>query len=254
MPVADPLRVLVYGAGGRMGRAVLDLLEQSSGLRLVAAVSRSDHPLPDRVPAYPATALATVPAFDVAIDFSLAPAFDALLSLCTERGAALVSGTTALSLEQRAAMEVAAARIPILWSSNFSIGVAVLQGLVERAAAQLADWDCEIVEAHHRRKLDAPSGTALSLGEAAARGRGESFAWVSRGGQAGAREIGSIGIASLRGGSVVGEHSVHLLADGERIELSHRAEDRTVFARGALHAATILPGRPAGLYALVDLI
>jgi 4-hydroxy-tetrahydrodipicolinate reductase len=251
---SDPVRLLVYGAGGRMGSAVLSLLPQVPGLRLVAAVSRSDHPLPPDVPDYPAEALATVPDFDVAIDFSLAPGFDPLLDECLRRGAALVSGTTGLSPSQRLAIEQATQRIAVLWTSNFSPGMAVLQRLVERAAAALPDWDCEILDLHHRHKRDAPSGSAISLAEAVTRGRGDQPGWSMRDSDSGLRRTGEVSIASQRGGEVVGEHTVSLFGPHERLELTHRAEDRGVFAYGALLAAERLIGRPAGLYQLADLI
>lgn len=251
---SDPARLLVYGAGGRMGSAVLSLLPKAPGLRLVAAVSRSDHPLPAGIPTYPADALATVPDFDVAIDFSLAPAFDPLLAECVRRDAVLVSGTTGLSPSQRLAMEQAADTIAVLWASNFSPGMAVLQRLVSLAAAALPDWDCEILDLHHRHKRDAPSGTAISLAEAVTTGRGDPPEWSMRDFDSGLRRTGEVSIASQRGGEVVGEHTVSLFGPHERLELAHRAEDRAVFAYGALLAAQRMIGRPAGRYELVDLI
>jgi 4-hydroxy-tetrahydrodipicolinate reductase len=250
----DPIRLLIYGAGGRMGRAVIDLLPQFPGLRAEAAVSSSHPDLPSDVAVFSADQMAAAPPFDVAIDFSLHSAFDLLLAECLRRGAALVSGTTGLSLAQKAAMDAASGRIALLWSSNFSPGVAVLSRLVEVAAAALPDWDCEILDLHHRNKRDAPSGTAISLAEAAARGRGDGARWVSRHGVESARGADEIGIASLRGGDVIGEHSVVLLGPHERIELSHRAHDRSVFAYGALVAAQRLAGRPPGQYRLGDLL
>ena len=176
------------------------------------------------------------PAFDVAIDFSLAEAFDPILALCVSRGAALVSGTTGLDAAQRDAIQASSARIPMLWASNFSLGVAVLAELVERAAQALHGWDCDIVEVHHSQKQDAPSGTALTLGAVAE--------------QAGATPR----YASLRAGDIVGEHTVQFSGQGERIELIHRATNRDIFARGALHAATRLAGRAPGNYSLRDLL
>jgi 4-hydroxy-tetrahydrodipicolinate reductase len=233
-----PTRLLVHGAGGRMGQAVLRLCPTSAdGCQVVAAVSRKvGQRVVDGVPQFAAAELAAVPAFDVAVDFSLPEAFDAVLALCLERSAAFVSGTTGLSPAQRDAMEAAAVRIPILWASNFSLGVAVLHDLVERAARRLSGWDCDIVEVHHARKVDAPSGTALTLGAAAER--------------SGARPR----YASLRAGDVVGEHTVQFAGLGERIELVHRASSRDVFAHGALHAAARMRGRRPGLYRLADLL
>jgi 4-hydroxy-tetrahydrodipicolinate reductase len=250
----DPIRLLLFGAAGRMGQAVLSVLPEYPQVELVVAVSRSDHPLPPGIPVFPSTALAGVPEFDVAIDFSLAPAFSRLLELCLDRRAALVSGTTGLSSADRHAIEQAGTRIPLLWSSNFSIGAAVLCVLAERAARLLADWECEIVETHHRRKIDAPSGTALALAESVARGRGEDTVWRDRIGSVGPRTPGTIGIASLRGGDVVGEHVATLFSEGERIELGHRAQDRRVFARGAVRAAHWIAGREPGIHQLADLV
>jgi 4-hydroxy-tetrahydrodipicolinate reductase len=190
----------------------------------------------DGVAYFAASELSGVPDFDVAVDFSLPDGFDRLLALCVERGTGLVSGTTGLAQAQREALHSAARRIPVVWASNFSLGVAVLTDLVERAAQALHGWDCDIVEAHHVHKQDAPSGTAISLGEAAGRG--------------GARPR----YASLRAGDIVGEHTVQFTGLGERIELVHRAASRDIFARGALHAAQRLAGRPPGDYRLTDLL
>ncbi len=221
-----------------MGQALLRLCtERAVECIVVAAVSRKPvQRVVDGVPQFAASELMGVPAFDVAIDFSLPEGFDPLLALCRQRGAALVSGTTGLSDSQRQALTDAAADIPVLWAANFSLGVAVLEELVERAAAALAGWDCDIVETHHVHKKDAPSGTALALGTA-----------VGRGG-ATAR------YASLRAGDVIGEHLVQFTGIGERIELVHRATSRDVFARGALHAASRLKGREAGTWRLRDLL
>ena len=221
-----------------MGQALLRLCaEPDSGCVVVAAVSRKvGQRVVDGVPQFAATELHGVPDFDVAVDFSLPEAFDAILALCLERGLPLVSGTTGLEPAQRAAIEAASARIPVLWASNFSLGVAVLHDLVQRAARALPGWDCDIVEVHHARKVDAPSGTALTLGAA-----------VEQGGAAPR-------YASLRAGDVVGEHTVQFTGHGERVELVHRATSRDVFARGALHAARRLRGRAPGQYRLADLL
>ncbi|MFD0738149.1 4-hydroxy-tetrahydrodipicolinate reductase [Lysobacter koreensis] len=232
------IRILIHGASGRMGQALLRLAAERDDAKVVAAVSRAQpaQRVVDGVPYFAAKEMHGVPAFDVAIDFSLAGGFDGILGLCAERDAALVSGTTGLSDAQRAALESAATRIPVLSSANFSLGVAVLSELVERAAAALPGWDCDIVEAHHVHKKDAPSGTALALGACAEHGGA------------------SPRYASLRAGDIVGEHFVQFTAAGERIELNHRATNRDIFARGALHAATRLPARVPGLYRLRDLL
>ena len=229
--------ILVHGASGRMGQAVLRLGAAEDAAAIVGAVSRKvGQRVVDGVPQFAASELAGVPAFDVAIDFSLAEAFDPVLAACAARGAALVSGTTGLSDAQRAALDAAAATIPVLWASNFSLGVAVLEDLVARAAATLPGWDCDIVESHHVHKRDAPSGTALTLGAAAVSG--------------GATPR----YASVRAGDIVGEHLVQFASQGERIELVHRATSRDIFAKGALHAARWLAGRAPGRYALRDLL
>jgi 4-hydroxy-tetrahydrodipicolinate reductase len=220
-----------------MGQTLLRLMAEQPSLTLAAAVAP---PVPETdllgQPFHPAAELESAPDFDVAIDFSLPVAFDGILALCAKRRAAFVSGTTGLSAQQRAVLQTASAQIPVLWASNFSLGVAVLEDLVERAAGVLAGWDCDIVESHHTRKLDAPSGTALTLGAAAERGGADPR------------------YASLRAGDIVGEHMVQFAGQGERIELIHRATNRDIFARGALHAASRLAGRAPGHYRLRDLL
>ena len=230
-------RLLIHGANGRMGQALQRLADSAGSSSVVAAVSRKVGPrVIDGIPQFAASELAGVPEFDVAIDFSLPEGFDAILALCAARGKPLVSGTTGLSEAQTAAMEAASTRIPLVWASNFSLGVAVLHDLVERAARVLPGWDCDIVEAHHTRKLDAPSGTALTLGTVA--------------GQGGATPR----YASLRAGDIVGEHLVQFATAGERIELIHRATNRDIFARGALHVAHTIQGRSPGRYRIADLL
>lgn len=236
--MSEPTRILIHGASGRMGQALLRLCAEQPGCRIVAAVTRRSpaQRVVDGVPFFAASELSGAPAFDVAIDFSLPEGFDPVLALCVARGAALVSGTTGLSDSQRGALETASAGIPVLWASNFSLGVAVLTELVERAAVALKGWDVDVVEAHHTQKKDAPSGTAITLGDAA--------------GSAGA----SVSYASLRAGDIVGEHTVQFTGPGERIELIHRAGSRDIFARGALHAACRLTGKPPGTYQVRDLL
>lgn len=237
--MSAPIRVLIHGASGRMGRALLRLAAADPRLALVAAVSSRGAPVAEALdlPMFSSASPDAVPAFDVAIDFSLAPGFDAVLALCSQRGVPLVSGTTGLEASQFAALDQAAARIPVLWAANFSLGVAVLTDLVQRAAAVLPEWDCDLVEAHHTQKRDAPSGTALALGEAIRQVRGSGPAY-----------------ASLRAGDIVGEHLVQFAGLGERIELVHRASNRDIFARGALECAIRLTGRPAGRCSVADLL
>ena len=235
--MTEPTRLLVHGASGRMGQALLRLAADRGDLRVVAAASRHrPDALPEGAVWIAADSLRDAPEFDVAIDFSLPEAFDAVLALCAERRAALVSGTTGISEAQRDALNRAGTSIPTVWAANFSLGVAVLGDLVERAARTLAGWDCDIVESHHVHKRDAPSGTALALG--------------TRAGAGGAAPR----YASLRAGDIVGEHLVQFATAGERIELVHRATSRDIFASGALHVAGRLHGRPAGMYRVVDLL
>lgn len=233
----ETVRLLIHGANGRMGQALQRLCREGGACSVVAAVSRKvGQRVVDGVPQFAAAELSAAPDFDVAVDFSLAEAFDPVLALCLDRGRPLVSGTTGLSAAQRAAIVSAGERIPVLWASNFSLGVAVLVELVEQAARALQGWDCDVVEAHHTQKQDAPSGTALTLGEAA--------------GQGGADPR----YASIRAGDIVGEHLVQFTGAGERIELLHRAGNRDIFARGALHAASRLAGRTPGVYRIRDLL
>ena len=214
-----------------MGRALLRLAAQREDLQVVAAVSLSGAPIAEAgpVPVLPAAMLGEAPDFDVAIDFSLPDAFDGLLAVCVNRGKALLSGTTGLSAAQDAALAAAGERIPVMWATNYSAGVAVLAELVRQAAAALPGWDADIVEAHHTLKKDAPSGTALTLGAAVVTGRGSPPHF-----------------ASLRAGDIVGEHTVLFSGHGERLELVHRATHRDIFARGALDAAVRLATLGAG--------
>jgi 4-hydroxy-tetrahydrodipicolinate reductase len=210
-----------------------------------------------------AAAAAEDPAFaidqdhgDVLVDFSAPAALQQSLDRAVSAGIPILIGTTGLDDLAGERIAAAAKNVPVLRGANTSLGVALLADLVERAAKVLgADWDIEIAETHHRMKADAPSGTALMLGEAAARGRGEALN-VERGrdGIGLKREPGAIGFASLRGGTVAGDHDVMFLGPDERLILSHRAENRTIFARGALAAARFLVGRPAGLYSMRDVI
>ena len=233
-----PTRLLIHGASGRMGQALLRLAAEDSLLQVVAAVVRKPpiQRVIDGIPHFAASELSGAPAFDVAIDFSLPEGFDPVLALCVERGVGLVSGTTGISESQQAALAAAATRIPLVWATNFSLGVAVLAELVERAARALPGWDCDIVETHHVHKKDAPSGTALTLGESAQHGGAEPR------------------YASLRAGDIIGEHFVQFTGLGERVELVHRATNRDIFARGALHAAKQLRQRGPGQYRVRDLV
>lgn len=239
------VRVLLNGAGGRMGRALL------------AVSAEQDRVLVEPLPRVAdAASLPSSIGGDVLVDFSVPAGLHVAIALAAQLNLPLLSGTTGLDVTHERALDALAHHVPVLQASNFSLGLAALRRCASELAKQL-DWDCEIVEAHHRMKRDAPSGTALSLVEAMQQARGQPTAWRDRCAEASAgqrREPGSLGVAVIRGGSVVGDHSVHFLGEGERIELVHRADDRQIFARGALHAALRLPGRTAGRYQLDDVL
>jgi len=228
----QPIRLTLIAPNGRMGRAVADAAEADGGFTIDA-----DHG-------------------DVIVDFSAPAALQASLDRAVSAGVPILIGTTGLDDLAANRIEIASREVAVLRAANTSLGIAVLSDLVERAASMLGtDWDIEIVEMHHRMKADAPSGTALALGDAAARGRGgkateERF----RLGTGLTREPGAIGYAALRGGTVPGDHDVVFAGSDERVILSHRAESRTIFARGALAAARFLRGKPAGLYSMRDVI
>ena len=236
----------IIGANGRMGRAIASVLEEDGRAQMAGGADQGDDPA------------ALAKNCDVLIDFSSPAALTGSLAAAEAAGRPLVVGTTGLGTEHQAAIDRAANRIAVLQAANMSLGVNLLAHLVREAAARLGpDWDIEIAEMHHRHKVDAPSGTALLLGQAAAEGRGidlEASSDRARDGITGAREPGHIGFASLRGGSVAGDHLVVLAAEGERIELGHRAENRSIFARGAVQAALWLHGRSPGRYAMTDVL
>ena len=255
MTSSPPLRIAVAGALGRMGRAVTQAVEGRPDLDLVARFDRSEGGADGLT-----SRDAALEGADVVIDFT-APqvSLDLALSCAARARPALVVGSTGFSAEQDEALQRAAERVAIVRAGNFSLGVNLLIGLVRQAARALpaADYDVEILEAHHRRKVDAPSGTALMLGEAAAQGRGVELAAVSqtvRDGITAARPEGAIGFASLRGGGIVGEHSVLFAAEDEIVTLSHSARDRSLFARGALAAAVWVSDKPPGLYDMQDVL
>lgn len=234
-----------------MGRAIAQVAIEA-GLEIAGGTDR--HGGDDLIPGLAITTdpLALAEKSDVLIDFSVPGALSTHLDACIAAKKPILVGTTGLEAAHHALVDQAARSIPVLQTGNTSLGVNLLAALVERAAAGLdEDWDIEIVEMHHRHKIDAPSGTALMLGEAAARGRGITLADHSergRDGITGARARGSIGFAALRGGSVPGDHQVIFAAEGERIEIGHRAENRVIFARGAVKGARWLIGQPIGRY------
>jgi len=259
----DPVRILLSGATGRMGRAVAELATLDPAFRVIGGLDRVTHdePLPGVPRVADASAFAElVSQADVIIDFS-APDFLAELLTGFADGVprvALVVGTTGLGPDVERLLEVESLRRPVLRAANFSVGVNLLLSLVAIAARALGDdWDVEIVEAHHRRKEDAPSGTAIALGEAAAAGRSRALGDVRRDcrtGRPGVRPPGEIGFHAVRGGEVVGDHHVHFIGERERIEITHRASDRSLFAAGALRAAGWIAGRPAGHYTMTDVL
>jgi 4-hydroxy-tetrahydrodipicolinate reductase len=252
----------ILGARGRMGDALLEAITTTPGAVLAGATERAGHAdlgalladtvrMTDDVTAALSTAL-------VGIDFSAPAALQRHLDTAVSLGRALVIGTTGFEPSHDAAITRAAQHIPILQAANMSLGVTLLAALVRQAAAALGpDWDIEIAEMHHRHKVDAPSGTALLLGRAAAQGRGVHLSDVElrgRDGITGSRPAGGIGFASLRGGSVAGDHQVIFAGDQERVELGHRADSRAIFARGAVKAALWLAGKPAGRYRMEDVL
>jgi 4-hydroxy-tetrahydrodipicolinate reductase len=252
-----------------MGRAVLSCILEADDLAVVGAVTETGDPLLGRDAGELVGAPSIgVPLTDersqglnkaqVAVDFTLPIVTEANLRACVEHGTALIIGTTGLEARQQRAMEKAAHEIPIVYARNMSVGVNVFMELVGRAAKALGDgYDVEIAETHHRHKVDAPSGTALALGERVAVARGRKLADLAvyeRRGQIGPRVPGTIGFAVTRGGSVVGEHAVRFIGTEEEVEFSHRAGDRTTFARGALRAARWAAGRAPGLYTMADVL
>lgn len=239
--MAEPIRLAVNGAGGRMGRLVLQ-------------AAAADPRFGAIIPCGRVTNWQQVPAVDVVIDFSTPAGFTNALDYCLVHRAMLVSGTTGLGDELLHRLDATRAQIASLHAANFSLGVALLTRFVAEAAAAVPDWDLEIVEAHHAAKRDAPSGTALALGRAAAAARHVGFDAVARYEHGGEREPGSIGFASLRAADIVGEHTALLATAGERIELTHRATDRGIFARGAVAAAAWLAEQGAGRYTMADVV
>lgn len=238
-------RLGIIGSGGRMGRAIAQAITDA-GHELAGGVDRDEDVSP------------LAAASDVLIDFSSPAALEGNLDAAVAAGVPILVGTTGLEERHHWLLDQAADKIPVLQTGNTSLGVNMLAFLVEEAAKRLGeDWDIEIVETHHRMKVDAPSGTALLLGEAAARGREVGLSNVAvrgRDGITGARESGTIGFAALRGGSVAGDHTVHFLADNERLSLSHIAENRGIFARGAVKGALWLVGKPAGRYGMREVL
>jgi 4-hydroxy-tetrahydrodipicolinate reductase len=262
------MRLVVAGAGGRMGRTLVKAVADSNAVTLVGALEQEGSRFIGRDAGELAgvgpngVAIGSNPAAlakaDALLDFTSAKASVEFAAQAAKSGMVHVIGTTGLSSADEAAIKSAAAKAIIVKSGNMSLGVNLLAALVRRVAQTLDDeFDIEILEMHHNKKLDAPSGTALLLGRAAAQGRGIDFDQrkvMAREGQTGARKPGDIGFANLRGGSVVGEHHVIFAGPAERIELAHKAEDRMIFARGALRAALWARGKKPGLYSMADVL
>jgi 4-hydroxy-tetrahydrodipicolinate reductase len=262
------IRIAVAGASGRMGRTLIRGVAESPDMQLAFALERPGHSmlgtdagalagLPANGVSLTDDSLAALAASDAVLDFTTPPASVSLSELAAQARSVHIIGTTGFSDAEFARLKASARHAVIVKSGNMSLGVNLLAALVREAARALPDYDVEILEMHHRMKVDAPSGTALLLGEAAAEGRGialKDHAVRGRDGQTGARPDRTIGFAALRGGTVVGDHTVVLAGPSERIELTHRAEDRMIFAKGALAAARWGQGRKPGLYAMSDVL
>ncbi len=267
---AQDMKLVVVGAAGRMGQTLIRVIHETEGVTLHAAIEREGSPFVGK----DAGELAGVGTLGVAVttdpleafvhaegvlDFTAPAASVAFSVLAAQARIVHVIGTTGCSTDDEAKFEAAARHARIVRSGNMSLGVTLLSVLTEQAAKALPaqGWDIEILEMHHKHKVDAPSGTALLLGEAAAKGRGIDLAAQSvrvRDGHTGAREAGTIGFATLRGGSVVGDHSVILAGEGELVTLSHSARDRSIFARGAVTAALFARNAKPGLYSMLDVL
>ncbi len=261
------IKVAVHGAAGRMGRTVVQLVHEAADLSLAAAIDSPGSPLLGRDAGELAgvaasgvmvsSDLAELAGADVVIDFSLPVALPPLFDHLQEKPLPLVLATTGVDAPLWARVDQLAQRLPLVAAPNYSLGVAVLCHLAEQAAALLPGFDLEIIEMHHRNKVDAPSGTALGLLDAAARGRGQdgrANAVFGRQGHPGARSDAEIGVMTLRGGDVIGDHTLMLAGPGERLELSHRASNRALFAHGALRAARFLVGKAPGRYTMPQVL
>jgi 4-hydroxy-tetrahydrodipicolinate reductase len=261
-------KVVIAGCSGRMGHTLLECVFADTDLVLHGALDRANNPQLGRDAGEQLGKLSGVKVTDdivmalqgadVLVDFTRPEASMLYLEACQKANVKMVIGTTGFSSEQKQAIEAAARNVAIVFAPNMSVGVTLLINLVEQAAKVLSDgYDIEVVEMHHRYKVDAPSGTALRLGEAAAKGLGQSLedcAIYAREGVTGEREAGKIGFATMRGGDVVGDHTVVLAGIGERVELTHKASSRATFAVGALRAAKFLSGKPYGLFDMQDVL
>ncbi|WP_417449250.1 4-hydroxy-tetrahydrodipicolinate reductase [Kordiimonas sp.] len=257
------VKIGILGAMGRMGREVAAAVIEAEGMEVVAVCDRPDHAhVGKRYPGAGASLVSGAAQVfleaDVVIDFTPPGATADHAALAVKHGKGLVVGTTGLSAADEAALDAAAKQVTIMQAGNYSLGVNLLMALVRDAASKLGpEWDIDILEMHHRHKVDAPSGTALMLGEAAAEGRGRELCDLrtpAREGITGEREEGTIGFAALRGGSVIGEHEVIFASPNERLVLAHKAENRGLFASGAVRAAKWLADQKPGRYSVKDML
>ena len=257
--------IIVAGAGGRMGKAIITAASDTKEISISGAIDAVSAPAIGQDPGILAgvrplnlevmDAEGALPKAEVVIDFTLPAASLALARKCAAQKIAMVIGTTGFSQQEMDEIEALSNGIPILKSGNMSLGVNLLVGLVKEAAGRLGpDFDIEIHEAHHHHKVDSPSGTALMLGEAAAKGRGVSLNEAAVYDKAGARQPGTIGFSVTRGGGIIGDHDIAFVSAAEMLTLSHRALDRSLFARGALFAASWVNGKQAGLYSMADVL
>jgi 4-hydroxy-tetrahydrodipicolinate reductase len=256
------MKIAIAGAAGRMGQMLIAEIARTEGCSLAAALEGpGSNKLGSDVGGgvkIVSDATAAIGAAEALIDFTVPAATLAHANIAADKGVAMVIGTTGLNPEQTAAVYDCARKVPIMWAANMSVGINVLLSLVEKTASMLDPrYDIEVLEMHHRHKIDAPSGTALALGRAAAAGREVKLEEVwrkSRDGHTGARPTGEIGFATLRGGEEVGVHTVMFAAAGERLELNHRAFSRETYASGAVRAALWLKGKKPGLYSMKDVL
>lgn len=260
------MKLSIFGATGRMGLAVTRLAQEDAGVQLVGAIAGPEDPSLGRdigevagVGTMGVEVTADLQAgllgAEVVIDFSVAAAVPTLFAACERAEIAIVSGTTNFDERARAALERAQNKVPVMWAPNMSRGVQVLAEVVQYALKRLGqEFDVEIVEVHHRKKIDSPSGTALRLADAARSVRPDLEELRGRDGEVGARKDDEMAVLAVRGGDVIGDHTVHLLGPSERLELTHRATNRDLFARGALSAAHFLVGRAPGRYGIADVL
>lgn len=260
------IRIAVSGAAGRMGQTLVRLVAEDDALDLASALEHDQSPVLSRDAGAVAgigplgVHVSHVPdaGFDVLVEFTTPEATMAHLAHCRDHGRAIMIGTTGLDDRQRDEVRAAGADIPVVLAANTSVGINLCVALLETASRVLGEQaDIEVVEAHHRHKVDAPSGTALLLGETVARTLGRDLGVdgvFAREGHTGPRPEGCIGFSTIRGGDIAGEHTVMFIGESERIEITHRATDRRIFAKGALHAASWLAGRPAGFYDMRDVL